>query len=95
MTTEPPLRRWGRVTAPPEAAGVYMLVETESPEGWRKAPPPDSVRVWQRKPGVPDDDDFNWTLWLRRRDLSAWMVEKGYVVEEWLPEGVEPDWSSG
>ncbi len=91
---EPPFKRWGRVIAPPEAAGVYVLVELESAEVWKKPPTADAVRVWQRKPGVPDDDDFNWTLWLRHGHLSAWMTDKGYVIEEWLPEGAEPDWSS-
>jgi hypothetical protein len=93
-TAEPLFNRWGHVVAPTEAAGVYVLIESESPEGWKKAPPADAIRVWQRKPGVPDDHDLNWTTWLHRADLSAWMTGKGYVIDEWLSEGVEPDWMS-
>ena len=91
---EPPFDRWGHVVAPDEAAGVYMLIEVESPEGWKKSPPTDAIRVWQRRPGVLDDDDYNWTSWLHRRDLASWMAEKGYVIDKWLPEGVEPNWNS-
>jgi hypothetical protein len=40
-----------------------------------------------------DDDDLsNWTVWLQRSELPAWMA--GYIVEEWLPEGVEPPWTT-
>ena len=44
-------------------------------------------------PGAPDDDDYrNWTVWLHRGDLSRWMAD--YIVEEWMPEGVEPSWDA-
>ena len=94
MAAEPPFDRWSHVVAPDEAAGVYVLIEVESPEGWKKPPPADAIRVWQRRVGVPDDDDDNWTVWLHRRDLGSWMAAAGCVIDEWLPEGVEPDWTS-
>jgi hypothetical protein len=58
---EPPLNRWGRIDAPPDVAGVYRKVEVESAEGWKKLPPSDALRVWQRRPGVEDDHDDNWS----------------------------------
>jgi len=82
--------RWGH----DRSSGVYVLFEVESSEGWKKSPPDDAIRVWQRKPGVPDDDDHNWSTWLERPQVCSWMAEKGYDIDEWLPEGVEPDWRS-
>jgi hypothetical protein len=90
---EPPLNRWGRVIAPADGAGAYLMIEIEASEDRMKPPSADAIRVWQRRPGVPDDDDYNWTTWLHRPDLDDWMVEKGYVIDEWSPEGVEPDWT--
>lgn len=87
-----PFGRWGRIAAPAEAAGAYILIEVESSEGWKSPPPADAIRIWQRRPGVPDDDDSNWTVWLHRDQLGGWIGDRGYVVDEWLPPGVEPDW---
>lgn len=72
---------------------MYVLMEPESPQGWRKPPPDDAVRVWQRQPGVPDDSDANWTVWMQNGDLPSWLKSQGYEFEHWLPEGEEPDWS--
>lgn len=88
----PPFGRWGRVASPRELEGVYRLVEVESADGWRKPPPPDAVRVWQRRPGVASDHDDNWTVWLRRDQLDEWMSAVTFV--EWLPDGVEPEWGT-
>ena len=88
---EPPFNRWGRIEAPSEAAGVYRLVEVDTAEEWKNPPPSDAVRVWQRRPGVEDDHDDNWTVWLQRPDLAEWM--SAVTISEWLPEGQEPDWS--
>jgi hypothetical protein len=88
---EPPFHRWGRLADPPESRGAYLLIEEESTEGWKTPPPADAIRIWHRRPGAADDDDLNnWTVWLHRRELPAWMA--AYVVEEWLPEGAEPSW---
>ena len=78
---------------PDYAAGVYLLIEVESSDGWKKPPPSDAIRVWQRRPGVPDEDNDNWTVWLLRPQVGSWMAETGYVIDEWLPAGVEPDWT--
>jgi hypothetical protein len=90
---DPPFNRWGRVIAPADVAGAYLRVEVESSDAWKKPPPADAIRIWQRRPGVPDDDDYNWTTWIHRPDLGQWMTESGYVIDEWLPEGVAPDWT--
>jgi hypothetical protein len=44
------------------------------------------------KAGGDDDDLNNWTVWLLRPELPAWMAD--YIVEKWLPEGVEPSWAT-
>lgn len=87
------LNRWGRVGAPPEDEGSFILVEPETGEGWKQPRPKDAYRVWHRRPGVPDDHDDNWTTWLTSDGLSKWFgtPQLAYRVE-WLPEGVEPKW---
>lgn len=89
-TVEPPFDRWGRVESPPEMAGLFILVEVESGDRWKKPPPADAVRVWHRRPGVNDDHDDNSTVWLHRHQLPSWL--SSVTIKEWLPEGVEPDW---
>jgi hypothetical protein len=88
---KPPIGQWGRVREPAWRAGAYVLVEVESPEGWKQPPPDDAIRVWQRRPGVADDHDDNWTMWLHRHQLASHFAD--VVIEEWLPEGAEPDWT--
>jgi len=88
-----PLGRCGRITTPAESAGAYLLIERESGEGWKKPPPPDALRLWHRTPGAEDDDDLkNWTVCFTSKEAPDWFGR--YTVDEWLPEGVEPDWAS-
>ena len=89
----PPLHRWGQLTEPAEVAGAYLFVELESNRGSRHSRRQTGVRVWQRRPGEPDVDGRNSNVPLQLRELVSWMAEKGYVVGEWFPEGVEPDWN--
>ncbi len=90
---EPPFHRWGRVAEPANSRGAYLLIAEERSDGWTKPPPEDAIRVWHRRIGAPvDDDSDNWTVWLHRRQLQTWMAN--YVIEEWLPEGIEPQWSN-
>jgi len=90
---EPPFHRWGRLAAPAESRGAYLLIEEESPEGWKVPHPADAIRIWHRRPGAADDDDLNnWTVWLHRPELPTWMAD--YIVEEWLLAGVEPSWAT-
>ena len=92
MTQMPvPMNRWGPIAAPEEAAGAYLLVMPETPDGWKVTPPDDAIRIWRRRPGAGDDDDTeNWTVWLHEPDLADWLAEFSFF--EWLPEGVEPSW---
>lgn len=87
-----PFDRWGPIVEPPEDEGSYLLLEPEDGEGWTKPPPSDAVRVWQRRPGTPDDDDSNWTTWLPGHDLTSWLDDRGSRFSEWLPVGEEPSW---
>ena len=84
-----PFGRWGRVTAP--EPGSYLYVERETPAERKKPQPKDAVRVWMRRPGEPDDSDFNWTTWLHETDLPEWLSR--FTIDEWLEPGAEPDWS--
>lgn len=90
---ELPLGRWGRVVAPEESAGVYVLVERETGEGWKKPPAADATSSVATTAGVEDDYDENWTTWLPWPDVVARFDRASgtYRVVEWLPEGVEPD----
>jgi hypothetical protein len=84
-----PFGRWGRVTAP--EPGSYLYVERETPAGWKKQPPKDAVRVSMRRPGEPDDSDYNWSTCLHETDLPEWLSR--FAIDEWLEPGAEPDWS--
>lgn len=86
------LHRWGRVVQPPGPVGLYLLVEPETREEGFPPPPPGSLRIWQRRQGASDDDDDNWSVWITRESVGDWFGPGGYEVEEWLPEGLEPDW---
>ena len=91
-TSETPFDRWGRVLSPPESAGSYLLIECESGEQWKIPPPENAVRIWVRRPGAASDDDIsNWTVWIEEAQLDDWL--SAYEITEWLPEGVQPDWS--
>jgi hypothetical protein len=91
MPTEVPFDRWGRIVSPAEY-GSYLLVERELGEDWKVTPPEDAVRIWVRKPGASADDDIaNHTVWIHEARLDEWL--SGYEIADWLPEGVEPDWS--
>ena len=85
-----PLNRWGRIARPAHASGAYLYAEVEPGEDWKKPPSEDVIRLWQRRPGVPDDHDDNWTVWLPTASLAEWVSE--YEFAEWLPEDREPDW---
>ena len=84
-----PFGQWGRVTA--RESGSFLCIERQASEEQKKPLPADAVRIWMRRPGEPDDSDFNWTTWLHEADLPQWI--SGYGIDEWLPPGVEPDWS--
>jgi hypothetical protein len=91
--SEPPVGRWGRLAAPDESRGAYLFLEVEDAHGRWKPPPEGAIRLWHRRSDAsPEDDLNNWTVWFPRSDLETWMAK--YVVEEWLPEGVEPSWDS-
>jgi hypothetical protein len=83
--------RWGRVLSPPESAGSYLLIQRESGEQSKVPPPVDAVRIWVRRPGTASDDLSNWTVWMHEAQLDDWL--SAYEITEWLPEGVQPDWS--
>jgi hypothetical protein len=69
-----------------------LLIERESGEQWKVPPPGDAVRKWVRRPGAARDDDIsNWTVWIHEAQLLDWLSV--YQVVEWLPVGVQPDWS--
>jgi hypothetical protein len=90
-TSGTPFDRWGRVLSPPESAGSYLLIERASGEPWKVPPPGDAVRIWVRPGAANDDDISNWTVWVHEAQLDGWLSE--YEIAEWLPEGVQPDWS--
>jgi hypothetical protein len=90
-TSETPFDRWRRVLSPPESAGSYLLIERESAEQWKVPPPGDAVRIWVRRPGAASDDISNWTVWMHEAQLDDWLSV--YEIAEWLPQGVQPDWS--
>jgi hypothetical protein len=90
--SETPFDRWGRVVLPPESAGSYLLIERESGAQWKVPPPETAVRIWVRRPRAASDDDIsNWTVWMHEAQLDEWL--SAYKIAEWLPEGVQPDWS--
>lgn len=86
------LNRWGRVLGSAGGRGSFLFVEPETREPGFSAPPAGALRVWHRRPGVADDDDANWTLWLVGDQIEDWLTPAGFDIE-WLDEGVEPDWS--
>ena len=93
VAAESPLGRWGRLKEPSESRGAYVLVEVERANGRWKPPREGAYRLWHRLPGAsPDDDVNNWTVWFPSSDLASWLDR--YVVEEWLPEGIEPTWDA-
>jgi hypothetical protein len=83
--------RWGRVVAPDATAGSFMFLEVGA-NGIRRDHPYAGIRVSLRRPGVPDRHHSRTTL-LRHCELAGWLRGKGYVISDWLPEGVEPDWA--
>lgn len=88
------MSRWGRIIRPAEEAGQFLLVEPEEREPRYPPPPAGSVRVWHRCPGVDDDDDDNWSVWLTSDLLPDWFGPEGRYEVEWLAQGIAPDWSS-
>ena len=83
--------RWGRLVAPDATAGSFILLEVGA-NGIRRDHLYAGIRVSLRRPGVPDCYHNRTTL-LRHCELAGWLDGKGYVISEWLPEGVEPDWT--
>jgi hypothetical protein len=76
----------------PSTAGSYLLIERESDEQWKVRPPGDAMRIWVRRPVAASDDDISdWTVWMHEAQLDDWL--SAYEITEWLPEGVQPDWS--
>lgn len=84
--------RWGRVVRPVDDVGSYLTLEPEARAADCPPPPVGAVRLWHRRPGVPDDSDANWTVWLEASQISEWLGPIGRYEVEWLPEGVEPQW---
>ena len=88
-----PVGCWGRISRPADSEGAFLLIEKEDAAGWKVPPPADAYRIWRRRPGVAqDDDEENWTLWLHRADVIAWLAAGGYQIDTWLPPGTEPPW---
>lgn len=86
-----PLNRWGRLIAPNDEAGAFVLIEKEKPEGWKTRPPDDAYRIYHRRPGTRGDDDINnWTVWFHLDQVSDWWAGMGFRVDDWLPEGTDP-----
>ena len=85
-----PLSRWGLLSGPAESIGAYVMIEELTTAGWKIDPSADALRLWHRTPGAADDDTKNRTVWFPRHQLPEWLST--YTVDEWLPEGSEPNW---